>query len=81
MEYAIFSCVVHRILDTGWVLCSFVYPLCRDSLRAFRHSVIRGLVAKVSLVQLRVMAAVGQQLAVAAVLNDFTVRHHNDAVR
>ena len=26
------------------------------------------------------MAAVGQQLAMAAVLNDFTVRHHNDAV-
>ena len=35
--------------------------------------------AKVGLVELSVMAAVGQQLGVAAVLNDFTVRHYDDA--
>ncbi len=49
------------------------------SLRAFRHGVICRLVAKVGLVELSVMAAVRQQLGVAAVLNDFAVCHNNDA--
>ena len=49
------------------------------SWRALRHRVIRGLVAKVGLIKLSVMAAVRQQLCVAAVLNDFAVRHNNDA--
>lgn len=35
--------------------------------------------AKVGLVQLRIMAAVGKQLSVAAVLNNFAVSHNNDA--
>jgi len=49
------------------------------SWRALRYRVIRGLVAKVGLINLSVMAAVRQQLGVAAVLNDFAVCHNNDA--
>ena len=49
------------------------------SWRALRYRVVRGLVAKVGLVELGVMAAVRQQLCVAAVLNDFAVCHVNDA--
>ena len=49
------------------------------SWRALRYRVIRGLVAKVGLIELRVMAAVRQQLCVAAVHNDFAVCHDNDA--
>ena len=51
------------------------------SWRALRHRVIRGLVAKVGLIELSVMAAVRLQLCVAAVLNDFAVCHDNDAAR
>ena len=49
------------------------------SWRALRQRVIWGLVAKVGLIKLSVMAAVRQQLGVAASLNDFAGRHNNDA--